>query len=243
MKAPKLALFTLLMLTALLLSACKVNFITDIQSDGSGTYTQELGFTKDEASMAGLGSSSGEEFCENANDQSGGELPPGTTVRQETRGEGETWCIFETPFQSLDELKTIYATTDLQINDLSLTDGKLVYDVTLDMSGDSGSLPMGDIYWLVTLPGKIGQHNAAEADGNTLKWKLLLGQKNEIRAESAVGGLNFNFGGDWLWYVLGGGVFLCLCCFLPLVIGGVGFYFWRKKKAAAPEPSAELPAA
>jgi hypothetical protein len=243
----KQSIFALFILAVLLLSACKVNFITDIKSDGSGSYTQELGFTKDEAAMAGLSSGgAGEEFCKNANTQGGGsELPPGTTIRQETRNGDETWCIFETSFKSLNDLKSVYATTDLQINNLSLADGKLVYDVTLDMSGESGSAPMADIYWLVTLPGKIGDHNATEVDGNTLKWKLLIGQKNNLHAESAVGGFNFDFGGDWIWYVLGGGALLCLCCIVPLVIAALAFFLIRRKKQSetvALKPSAETPA-
>jgi hypothetical protein len=94
MKTPEaqLLLVALFIATALLLSDCNAIFITDIKSDGFGTYTQELGFTKDEASMASLNSGgSGEEFCTNANSQSGGsELPPGAKVRQEGRGDGET---------------------------------------------------------------------------------------------------------------------------------------------------------
>lgn len=241
----QLLLIVLCIVAAILLSACKVNFITDIKSDGSGTYTQELGFTKDEASMAGLGSEgSGEEFCTNANAQSGGsELPPGTTVSQEERGDGETWCIFETPFTSLDNLRKVYATSDLQINELNLTEGKAVYDVSLDMSGEGSNVPMGDIYWIVTMPGSISDHNATEVKGNTLKWKLSMGQKHTMRAESNVGG--FNLGGDTLWYALGGVVFLCLCCFVPLVLAGVAFFLIRRKKNAATdsgETPAEIPA-
>jgi hypothetical protein len=228
----QLLLIALFIATALLLSACKVNLITDIKSDGSGTYTQELGFTKDEASMAGLNSQgSGEQFCTDANSQSGGsELPPGTKVRQEQRGDGETWCIFETPFKTLDELRAVYATTDMQINSLSMTDGKVVYDVTLDMSGEgaSANIPLGNLYWIVTMPGSVTNHNATEVKGNTLKWKLTIGQKNNMHAESNAGG--FNLGGDALWYVVGGVVFLCLCCFVPLVIVGVVFFLMRRKK-------------
>ncbi len=224
-----------------MLSACKVNFITDIKSDGSGTYTQELGFTKDEASMAGLsGESSGKEFCTSANSQSGGsELPPGTVVSQEERGDGEIWCIFKTPFTSLDNLRTVYATSDLQINQLSLTDGKVVYDVSLDMSGEGSDIPMGEIYWIVPIPGSVTAHNATEVKGNTLKWKMTMGEKNNMRAESQAGGFNFG-GGETLWYVLGGVAFLCLCCFVPLVIVGVVFFLMRRKKAV---PAVDAPVA
>lgn len=234
-------LIALFIATTLLLSACKVNFITDIKNDGSGTYTQELGLTEDEVSMAGL-SSSDEKFCENANSESGGsELPAGTTVRQEARGEGEVWCVFETPFKTLDGLREVYATTDMQINTLSLTDGKMVYDITLDMSAEGVDMPLGNLYWTVIMPGSVTNHNATDVKGNTLKWKLSIGQKNTMHAESSLGG--FNLGGDTLWYVLGGGAFLCLCCFVPLVIAGVAFFLMRRKKNLSEiETPVEMPA-
>lgn len=209
---------------ALLLSACQVNFITGIKNDGSGTYIQEIGFQGDEASMAGL-SAEDASFCASQNE----ELPPGTSIRQETRNENETWCVYETPFSSLDDLKTIYSTTDTRITNISLVDGKLTYDITLDLRSDSGA-PMGaDIYWIVTLPGNIIENNATEQNDNTLKWKLIGGQVNDIRAVSETD--NLNMGNDILWYIFGGSAFLCLCCFIPLVIGSIIFLFMRRKKA------------
>jgi hypothetical protein len=223
----KKPLFALFILTALLLSACQVNFITDIESNGSGTYTQEIGFQGDEASMAGL-SDGGDDFCANQNE----ELPPGTSIRQETRNEDETWCIYETPFNSIEDLKAIYGATDTRINDISLVDGKLTYDISLDLSSDSSDVPMADIFWTVSMPGKIVENNASEQIDNTLKWTILAGQVNEIRAVSEVGGLSLDLGKSVIWYILGGGVFLCLCCFVPLLIGGVAFFLIRRKKTS-----------
>jgi hypothetical protein len=232
-------LIALLVALAVLLSACQVNIITEIDKDGSGTYIQEIGFQGDEASMAGLGDS-GDDFCAQQNT----DLLPGTTIRQETRNEDETWCIYETPFASLDELRTYYSATDTWINDLSIQDGVLTYDIALDMSGDSGA-PMGaDMYWIVEMPGNVTNHNADEQDGNTLKWNLLLGAENNIYAVSEVGGLSL--GGNTVWYILGGGAVLCLCCILPITIAVVVFVLVRRKKGqdgvekpAEPIPSGE----
>jgi len=82
------------------------------------------------------------------------------------------------------------------------------------------------------MPGKIIETNATEQDGSTLTWKLVLGQENNLRAVSKVSGAGLDLGGDWIWYTLGGGVFLCLCCFLPLVIGAAAFFLLRGKKQA-----------
>jgi len=229
-------LIVIFIAAALLLSACKVNFITDIKSDGSGNYTQEIGFQGDEATVGGLSAADADFCAKEAKD-----LPPNTTTRKETRNENETWCIYETPFTSIDDLKTIYGTTDTRINEISLVDGKLTYDISLDLSGDTGSsdAPItAEIYWSLTLPGRVVENNATEQNGNTLKWKLVPGTVNGIRAVSEPGSLG---GGAVLWYVLGGGAFLCLCCFLPLLIAGAAFFFLRRKKSAAvvDEPAAQ----
>ncbi len=226
----KRLLISISLLVILLLSACKVNFITDIENNGSGTYAQEIGFQGDEATMAGL-SAGDENFCAKQNEQ----LPPNTSIRQETRNENETWCIYESSFESLESLKAIYGITDTRINDISLADGKLTYDISLDLSGDS-SAPMGaDISWIVTLPGKIIETNATQQEGNTLTWTLLGGQVNNIRAVSEVSG--FNLSNNTILYIAGGTAFLCLCCFVPLVIAAVIFFVLRKKKDSAPEES------
>ena len=221
MNIRKLSITFAIALSAILLSACKVNFITEIDSNGSGKYVQEIGFQGDEASMAGL-SSAGEDFCASQND----DLPPGTTIRQETRNEGESWCVYETQFASLEELKAIYGTTDTSVKDISLADGKLTYDITLDLRGDS-TIPMGaDLTWSVVMPGNIIEHNATMQDGNTLTWKLLGGATNEIHAVSKVG----LFDGNTLWYVLGGGAALGFCCLGLLAVGGVAFFLVRRNK-------------
>jgi hypothetical protein len=223
----KLCLIGTSILLVLLLSSCKVNFITTIENSGSGTYVQEIGFQGDEASMAGLGAGD-ENFCAAQNQ----ELPPNTSIRQETRNETETWCIFESSFASLDALKTIYGMTDTRINDISLVDGKMNYDISLDLSGDSGASMGAEVFWIVKLPGTIIETNAAQQDGNTLTWTLVGGQVNDIRAVSEVGG--FSLAGT-IGYIIGGGAILCLCCFAPIILAGVVLLVLRKKKESVPD--------
>jgi len=217
-------LFALLTVLALVLSACQVNIITAIKNDGSGVYTMEIGFQADEASMTGMDPSD-ENFCANQNQ----DTPPGTSIRQETRNGDETWCVYETAFTSLAELKTIYGTSDTRVNDISITAGKLTYDITLDMSGDTSEIPGGNVYWIVTMPGSVIENNATEKDGNTLKWALTAGQENNIRAVSNTGGLDL--GGSTLWYILGG-VCLCLCFIVVIVVAVVVFVLLRRKNNA-----------
>ena len=224
MKTPKALLFILFILAALLLSACDINVITDIKSDGSGAYIQEIGLPTDE--LSGLGMDA-EAFCA----EMGKELPPNLSARQETRNEDEIWCIFESKFASIDELIALYSETDTRINQIAIADGELIYDISLDMSGESSMPGMGlNANWIVKMPGKIIESNATEQDGSTLTWKLEIGKENNLHAVSKTGGAGLDLGGDWIWYLLGGGAFLCLCCFVPLVIGGVAFILIRRKK-------------
>jgi hypothetical protein len=238
----KFLLIALLTVLALVLSACQVNFITSIKNDGSGVYTQEIGFQGDEASMAGMDPTA-PEFCSSQNQ----ELPPGTSIRQETRNGNETWCIFETAFATIEELKTIYATTDMTVNNISITDGTLTYDVSLDLSTDtSGTMTGANIFWSVTMPGTVIESNATEQDGSTLKWTLVAGQVNSIRAVSKTTSGGLDLSGNTLYYIIGG-VCLCLCFIVVVVVAVVVIILLRRKKNAAnvgipAEPPAGTPA-
>jgi hypothetical protein len=216
-------------LIALLLSACQVNIKTNIDQNGAGSYIQEIGFQGDEASLSGLNVDD-EDFCTAQMDS----LPPNTQTRQETRNGDETWCVYETQFESLEALRAIYGMTDTQINTLEMIDGSLNYDITLDLQS-SENAPMGaDLFWEVTLPGEITSHNADEVDGNTLTWKLRAGETNSIQASSQVRSFTFNFADDYdLTYILGG-LMVMACCFLVLiVIGVVVFLVLRRRKTQA----------
>ena len=220
-------LFALFVLIALLLSACQINMVTEINKEGAGVYRNEFGFTaEDEAALAEFDSSL-DDFCNDV----GEDMPEGATFYKETRNKDETWCVFESRFDSIDGLKSIYGETETRINQLDLTEGQLTYDLSLDLSGDENpELTQTKISWVVKMPGKILESNATEQNGNTLTWTLTPGKQNDIRAVSEVGGINL--GGDWIWYLLGGGAFLCLCCFVPLIIAGAAFFLIRRKKTS-----------
>jgi predicted small secreted protein len=241
MKSKKL-LFALFLLSALLLSACQINTVTEINQDGSGLYKYEFGFSaEDEATLAEFDSSV-DDFCSDM----GEDLPDGLSFYKETRNENETWCIFEANFASLTELEQIYSETDTRINQLELANGRLTYDLSLDLSGEDDTELMGaEIFWIVKMPGKVLESNAAEQSGDTLTWKLVPGKQNDIRAVSEVGGIgnigfDFEFDGNPLAAGVAVVFFLCLCCVIPLVIGGVAFFLIRKKKASdTPQQPAE----
>lgn len=214
-----------LAVAALVLSACKAHFITDLKADGSGTFSQEMGFTSDEASTMGLSSS--EDFCSGVDTQTS-ELPPNTRVYKETRGE-ETWCIFESSFNSLAELQTIYDSMDVTTNQLSITNGTVTYDVNLDLTDSSNTTGAVEMKWIVTMPGSIRSNNADEVNGRTLTWNLMAGAGNHIQASSASTDYT-------IWIIVAVGL-ACLCGVAVVVIAVVVFFVLRKKKAAAGAPT------
>ena len=222
-----------LLLVALLLSACQINTITEINPNGSGIYKFEMGLTaEDQTALADFGSTI-DDFCSDM----GEDMPVGATFYKETRNETETWCIFEVQFQSLAQLEEAYNETDTRINRLEFSDGKFFYDLTIDMSGDAETEGMDiEMFWIVKMPGKVLENNASQQSDTTLTWQLKPGQENNIYAiseEKSGFGPSFDIDfGDGSPIIAGvvGVLFLCLCCFIPLVLGGVAFFLIRKKK-------------
>jgi hypothetical protein len=184
----------------LLLTACKANFITDIQTDGSGSFTEEFGMTQDEMDSYEI---TADDLCSSMTE--GSDIPAGASVTQETRGD-ETWCVIKIDFASLDDLNSLYNEMEVTVGDLRIVDGQAFYDVTIDLGGESAFTSFMESYWIVTMPGSISEHNADEKDGNTLRWNL-------ISSDSALNAhaVSRTSGGDnTIWWVVGGAA-ACLC--------------------------------
>jgi len=220
--------YGLLAVGLLLVAGCKVNALTTVKSDGSGEFRAEMGFTPDEVAQFGQMSSGGsQDICSSAQ-QSGQSIPPGTTFKQEQRGD-ETWCVAAAPFASIDELQKIYADmSGVTVQQLDIKDGKLTYDVSLDL-GQEGSSPVPvQATWQLTVPGAVGANNADKADGSTLTWNLTPGKTVELKAESGLGGLSLPFSVPrWVYAVVGG----CLCLAVLIVIAVVVIVLVRRRKA------------
>lgn len=220
----KLSLVVIL-LTALLLSSCTIQFNTTIEKDGSGSVAVEIGFSETDIEMLDeFDGGTPEDFCEDMEDE-GADIPEGATFEIEERGD-EIWCVFTTPFDDIDELKDIYEEMGMTVNELELVDGELIYDIDVDMS-DAGTDDLGipgiDLLWVVTVPGSVGENNADSEDGKTLTWDLEDGGVINVNAESSSGGLN----SIWWWVI---GIGLACLCLLVLVGGGAGIFFYMRKK-------------
>ena len=174
----------LLVTTAVLLSACKLNTVTTINADGSGEWRTEAGFSAEERQNLESQSNapSTQDFCNSRT------TLDGVTTTQEMRGD-ETWCISTSRFNSLDDLRaTLEERNGLTINRLEIDGDRFVYDIDIDtISEGSEYSTLTDLNWTIKLPGDSISHNADVADGRTLIWtpEPRSGVIN-IHAESAV---------------------------------------------------------
>jgi hypothetical protein len=229
----------LTILTAVLLSACNLQIKNTIRPDGSNDLRTEIGFTTEDKQMLSTFGSTTEDLCSSVQSESG--LSADTTFSKEERGD-ETWCTMQMSFASLDELhKALEEGSGITVNRLEIVDGKLYYDLEVDMSTDEANLgqtfPM-TLKWQVNVPGKVINHNANQVDGKTLTWNLAPNQNAQIQVESSLSGGKFPKFPAWPMVIF---LLLCMCCFgIIVVIVIVLFVIMRRRKT---EPTGEIPAA
>ncbi|HNT25272.1 MAG TPA: hypothetical protein PKM21_12945 [Anaerolineales bacterium] len=221
----RLNLFVLLVIAALLLSACTINLKTIINADGSGQSISEFGFNpEDLSSLTSYGFTTVEEYC----NESASDMPANTTIAVEQRGE-ETFCILSVPFASLEELKATYQDGEVTINRLEIVDEVLYYDVSLTPSEET-AVTEAAINWILVVPGSIQSHNATSVEGNTLTWEMNSGTITNMQVQSnlkapLLGGMDI---GTYVGIALA-----CLCCLVVIgLIAVVVFIVLRKQKAA-----------
>lgn len=223
------AIGILVVLLALLASACTFQFSTTVNEDGTGKFVTEFGLTTDEISqLEAFGGESFDDLC--TEDEFASDGPEGATVVQEERGD-EIWCVATLPFNDLSGLEEAYRDMDVQINTLSMTEDEFVYDVTFNMGGEEGDLgalaAMGvelNMYWQVVTPGRVTEHNADEVDGDVLTWNLDPTGTANLQVRSNVGGGGFN-------PLLIVGIVVAL-----VVVGGAIFMLARRKPEVPQEP-------
>jgi hypothetical protein len=217
-------LASLLIVAAMLASACSFQIGTVIKDDSSGNMRVEMGYTADEKSLLESFDSGSDDLCaqmQSESESDTSDLPPDAKFFQEQRGD-ETVCGVLVPFDNLDELRSVYKDMDTAVNQLSLEDGQLVYDVTVDTTSmDVGGFPI-DISWQLSVPGRVGDNNANKVEGNTLTWDLPSGQMVHIHAESSATP-------NWMWWAIGIGA-ACLCLVLLVTVSVVIFFLIRRNK-------------
>jgi hypothetical protein len=189
MKSHSLKL-VVLVIGAFVLAGChKLEVTTKIEPNGSGELRMGVGFSAEERANMEKQNSNPQDFCNTS------QTPPNVTVTEERRGD-ETWCTTTTRFKNLEQLRSLYEQRKgIKINRLEISKGKFYYDVDIDtLSADSSFSAPTDITWSVVLPGTPIEHNADQADENTLIWTPT--PKSGIinmRAESEVPRSGFNF--------------------------------------------------
>jgi hypothetical protein len=241
--------FGILLLLALVLSACTVRFDigVEINEDESGTFAMFIGFDEDLRELAEQGGGEDLNMIEGVED-----VPEGWTS-EEVSEDGFEGVRISTEFESIADLESSLAElgdgADAGMSGDFLSDFGLVHegdefrfqvDVTdLDeqltgaMGDDGGDDLLGgmdmsslfedlfEIRFRLTLPGDIKSHNADSIDGNTLTWNVSITDEGaSYEAVSTVGG-----GSSALLY---GGIAAA-----ALVVGGVGVVAMRRRKEEA----------
>ncbi len=179
-----------LVISVVLLAGChKLEATTKVEPNGSGELKMGVGFSAEERTNIEKQNNNAQDFCNTS------QTPPNIKVTEEQRGD-ETWCITTTQFKDLEELRSLYEQRKgIRINRLEIADGKFYFDVDIDtLSEISNFSALTDITWTVILPGVPIEHNANQADGNTLTWTVTPKSENiNLRAESEVPQRGFNF--------------------------------------------------
>lgn len=225
-------------LLALVAAACKIetNFGVAINADGTGTIVAEVGFDEEAAGF----------FLEGDTDPfEGNDLSdcPGARTSEETRGD-MTFYIIECDVDDLAELQDAALEgensllSDFQItvtDDLITVTGSASAEESLgdDVEGfDPATLEDSfSANLLITMPGRILEHNADSQDGNTLKWAIpILGGTLDVSASSDPKGSPAGGGG--------GGIPVWLIAVIAVVVLGAGYWLMTQKKGGGAAPAA-----
>jgi hypothetical protein len=240
----------ILMLLALVLSACTIRFDVGVvvNEDETGTFSLFMGLDEELQQLANEGGAEGLDLTEGLED-----VPEGWTV-EEVSEDGFDGVRASTDFDSFEDLEKrlgeLNESTDTGIGTDFLSDFGLTHEgdefrFEVDVSGLDQELTdaMGEggggddlfsgmdpatfledlfeIRFKLTLPGEIGDNNADVVEGNTLIWNVGLSDEGgTYEAVSSTGGSN-----SALLYA-GIGV-------AALVVAGVGVTAMRRRKEAA----------
>jgi hypothetical protein len=232
----------LILCLAVALAGCALEAGTSIDPGGSGNLSTAIGLTAaDLQTLAGLGGSTGSDFCHQL--EAGSRLPAGGKVTQEER-EGATWCTVNVPFRDLPALEALYQQMgNIKVNQLELTDGKFVYDLDVDLSDlttegvDPALLSSMNlsIDWKLSPPGTVGDNNADQVQNGALVWHIQMGETAHLHVESQVGGALFPASSDQpgsfnirsVWVI---GLALACLLMLTLIVGATVFLIIRSRR-------------
>lgn len=173
----------LLMIAALLLTACRIVVDTNVKPDGSGELRSAVVFSAQEKeNFAQKPENQSKSICDNL----GKDVPADARFAEEIR-DGETYCTTERSFNNLAELRKFYAGMgQVTVNTLQFELGKFTFDVDVDLTNNKEGEGLVN-EWQLTLPGVIGSQNADRVEGQTLVWVIQPGKKGHLHAESEVG--------------------------------------------------------
>lgn len=182
---------------ALLATACKIEINAEftINADRSGVVVFEFGYDDEVAELAEANGESPDSLLSDFDIED----MPGAEVTTERRGD-MTFQVVTVPVEDFNEAAGLGGdvaeglTDDFQItftDELVTVRGSTTLDDALGDDGDTAAFPpemLADFFSVnirITMPGKVLDHNATSASGNTLTWELdLTSGSLDVFAES-----------------------------------------------------------
>jgi hypothetical protein len=125
----------------------------------------------------------------------------------------------------------------VDVQRLEIKNGRLYYSVRMNMPEMASSPYFStNFFWVLILPGNVGENNANSVDGKTLTWDLSKSSGwVQMTAESSIGGGLIGVDASTLAVVSVAMMSCCCCVILLLAAGAAVFLMLRKKKQPAPE--------
>lgn len=197
----------LLAFAVLVLTGCELGATVDVRLDRDGAGRLEISLAADRALLAAAERGGADPLAElerRLDELDGGRW----RTASRTTDEGGSVLSFSTDFAGpeaferlLDEFTAGLATVELApLGPLALTrsedrlqlagwaalvPGDAVSELGLDMPSALDGLAAVDYAVRVSLPGEVLEHNATEADGSVLTWRIPAGERVDIRAVGA----------------------------------------------------------
>lgn len=201
-------LLLIIAMMGFVISACSLDFNTNIKPDGSGEFSMQFvvndidiafieaeeGESIDEIMIREFDTTNKETACNSLAEE--GDFPLQVSVKYQEKNRNYI-CEISMPFSNLDELVEIYDDMFYGMTGTvrMVSSGELTYAVNVETddfeTAEDLGIPAVEYTWSVTAPGSIEQHNADSKRGNKLSWEL---QPESYRSVEIISTAGTDFG-------------------------------------------------
>ena len=148
----------MLFILGLFLTACTIEIRTTLDNSGAGRI--DISISNGEQDPTTIFSNVGMTAIELCSQDAWGDRIETDATFVLDESDDTTSCLISIPFESIAKLEGIYTGMDLTVNELSLDEGTIVYDITVDSETEAEDLAVlfqneTGVDWQVALPGEI----------------------------------------------------------------------------------------